>query len=538
MAPRIPSLISPINPAGAAAAAAASAPVAAAAETDKSPRTTGMLVHSPSRRLADKEKELLKEFTPLLRGSRNLFGEELEANPNLANPKRRDVLVEVLASRADKMLALVNGYMKFSKALYQELGRAAVEVKGAEEHPREAAKVVKFRPGELVHDFRNPLSTILNCLRTCKDPSFMIETLTGCYDTLDELNGGSQKQKFTMGELKLRVMGLTSQRKQGVQVVVELKNLDEHCGFKGDLTKIVQILNNLICNALTFTDTGGKVEVDIEKVKVEDKTKYRFSVKDKGPGIPPAVQVNLFRPYTQGDQSQRDSASETSGQGLYISATLCTLLDGGPIQFVTEAGKGTTFYFDLPLRPLPKERPSSGFVDSPKTPKYSKAVPPNTQLLILYAEDNRQSRTILGNLVTNYEKDDLFSVNLLDSGPAAVEAFNKAYYEVVILDMRMPNPGEKRDDEEAGWKAARKIFEMARERKLPFPHVIICSGNDESDLDDLKKKAVEANDPFAAQLGKIEFASKNGRANELLQRVVEIGNDRISKARIRQPSSP
>ncbi len=113
---------------------------------------------------------------------------------------------------------------------------------------------------------------------------------------------------------------------------------------KIDVEKIRLAVQNLIDNAVRYTSLGGKVTVVLKYVKKE----VEFSVKDTGIGIPQDQQQRVFSKFFRGANAIR-METEGSGLGLYITKNVIEA-HGGKIWFESEEGKGTTFYFTLPVK--------------------------------------------------------------------------------------------------------------------------------------------------------------------------------------------
>ncbi|MEO0081904.1 MAG: ATP-binding protein, partial [candidate division WOR-3 bacterium] len=113
-----------------------------------------------------------------------------------------------------------------------------------------------------------------------------------------------------------------------------------------DRTRIEQVLNNLVSNALKFSRPGTKVKVSVGQMD----GLMAVSVEDRGPGIPADELVKLFRPFSR--TSVRSTSGEKStGLGLAISRKIIEA-HGGRIWAESEVGKGSTFHFGLPLHAL------------------------------------------------------------------------------------------------------------------------------------------------------------------------------------------
>ena len=122
--------------------------------------------------------------------------------------------------------------------------------------------------------------------------------------------------------------------------------------LKGDPTKLKEMLNNLLNNAVKFTDMGG--EIDVEIVKVSDASDngivVKFSVSDTGIGMTKNQIEKIFQPFSQGDTSIMRKYGGT-GLGLTLTKEYAELM-GGELKVESEKGKGSTFYFTVTLEKI------------------------------------------------------------------------------------------------------------------------------------------------------------------------------------------
>ena len=119
---------------------------------------------------------------------------------------------------------------------------------------------------------------------------------------------------------------------------------DEAAGarVRADSDRLIQVVTNLLSNALKFSPQHAPVDVSIGR----HDGMIRVAVRDRGPGIPTSFHDQLFEKFTQADASDRRQRGGT-GLGLTICRAIIEDL-GGRIDFETEVGAGTTLFFDLP----------------------------------------------------------------------------------------------------------------------------------------------------------------------------------------------
>jgi two-component system sensor histidine kinase/response regulator len=157
--------------------------------------------------------------------------------------------------------------------------------------------------------------------------------------------------KFVLEKLDFDLVELTetlvdsfaaTARAKGIELALHA-DIQMPTGLRGDQSRLRQILNNLVANAIKFTERG---EVTVRATRAEetaDDVLVRFEVVDTGIGIPLAAQDRLFQPFVQAEGSTSRRFGGT-GLGLVIAAKLTEQM-GGEIGFESEPGKGSNFHF-------------------------------------------------------------------------------------------------------------------------------------------------------------------------------------------------
>lgn len=193
---------------------------------------------------------------------------------------------------------------------------------------------------------------------------------------------------------------------------------------KGDKTRLSQVLNNLITNALKFTHEGN-VDVKVElQGQIRNKVRVYFEVKDTGIGIAPENQEKIFNDF---DQVRPTFSTKYGGTGLGLSITRKLLnLMGGKIALESAVGTGSRFYFDLEF-----ERAEEELVPTQDNKRKPLAF---DKLHLLMAEDNEVNALVLGKIIKKWG----YTYERVENGLEAVEAMKTGTYDCVLMDIQMP----------------------------------------------------------------------------------------------------
>ncbi|MCB9420330.1 MAG: response regulator [Ardenticatenaceae bacterium] len=192
----------------------------------------------------------------------------------------------------------------------------------------------------------------------------------------------------------------------------------------GDPKRLRQVLGNLLANAVKFTEKG-QVDVTVTRIGGSDEAvSLHFVVRDTGVGIPPEKQHLIFEAFQQSDTTHTRNYGGI-GLGLAVANQLVVLM-GGNLQVASSGipGEGSVFQFDL-LLPLDKTA-----VTLPEPPK----IVESPSLQVLLAEDSPTNQLIA---TANLKKAG-HEVTVAENGRVAVEALTKREFDLVLMDVAMP----------------------------------------------------------------------------------------------------
>jgi len=243
----------------------------------------------------------------------------------------------------------------------------------------------------------------------------------------------------------------TKSHEQRIELGVLIPS-DTHVHLKGDSHRLRQILVNLLGNAIKFT-SQGEVLVRAKTEETEKGVNLLISVSDTGIGISPENLKKLFKPFSQADGTSTRKYGGT-GLGLVISMELVALM-GGTLKVKSELGRGSDFYFKIPMEVV--------------VPEHQDNINEKTHSLdglkALVIDDNATNRKILHHQTSCWN----MSCDSANSGPIALEMLKNAQdsdtYDVILLDLDMP--------EMDGLEVGRQI--KADERTSNIPIIMLTS---------------------------------------------------------------
>ena len=338
--------------------------------------------------------------------------------------------------------------------------RHALEASLREEAERaeQAAAAKSTFLANMSHEIRTPMNSIIGftelLLQTELNPSQRghLEAVRQASKSLLRLINDIldttklEKGQFTLESVvfSLRAVGMQIESSmrlaayaKDLKLVVEYPEaMPEY--FTGDPLRVLQILNNLVSNAIKFTESGS-----VELLFAYDSKLVHIQVRDTGIGMSPEQAELVFAPFTQADPSISRRFGGT-GLGTTIARQLAEQM-GGAIEVESALGSGSTFHVRLPL-PLgepPLSKPSS------------ETQPLNLpSLRILVADDVPQNLELLSLILQN----DAHEVVIVSDGRKAFQRFTEDRFDVVLMDVHMPGLDGlqaskliRRFEEERGW---------------------------------------------------------------------------------------
>ncbi|MGJ3241672.1 MAG: ATP-binding protein [Opitutales bacterium] len=289
-------------------------------------------------------------------------------------------------------------------------------------------------------------------------------------------------------------MVMIKARQKDIELSYQIRG-DSARQYFGDPHRIGQIILNLANNAVKFTNEGSvTIDLSVEPVVGRALHRLHFAVQDTGIGIPPEKVDKLFKPFTQVDSSTTRQYGGT-GLGLVISKRLVERM-GGNLWVESEVGVGSTFHFTMDLEPgKPADEEGAG-TETAVTDEAGRLAD-RYPLSILIAEDDPVNQRLVTAVFDRlgYEPD------LVSNGVLALEAVKEGAYDLVLLDIHMP--------EMDGMEVARKI--RAGEAGEPARDRYLCA---------LTAFALTEDREKCLQAGMNDYLSKPLRVDDLVKALI------------------
>ena len=341
---------------------------------------------------------------------------------------------------------------------------------------------------KMSHEIRTPMNAIIGmtaiamssddisaptmeCLKKIDSSSHYLLSLINDILDMSRIESGKMTTEETYLDLdeligQIDTMIRVQTDSKGIWLKLE-KNI-EHQHLLGDPLKLNQILVNIMGNAVKFTDSGGvRLRVDETPAENNDVINVSFSVKDTGIGISEENQEKIFNSFEQADRETVRKYGGT-GLGLAISSNLVHLL-GGKLEVRSELGKGSEFFFTIPMKIAEPSEKSDCGCDG--TVDFSSK-------RILIVEDDELNSEIARTLI----EAEGITTDVAMNGQEAVDKFcgsEENYYDAILMDIRMPVMN--------GIEATKRIRNTDRLDAFTVPIIAMSANAFDEDM----KKSVE-----------------------------------------------
>ena len=338
------------------------------------------------------------------------------------------LIIYVLASQLEKALL--------------ESKKKTLELNRALENEKQASAAQSRFLATMSHEIRTPLNGILGLtdvvlsheisesarpnLEKIQRSGLSLNRILNDILDLSKLNAGKlalENIPFNLKSTAKDCVAFYAQLAQNKGISLRI-NVDKalNTNVVGDATRLSQVLNNLVSNAIKFTHKGS-VTLGLSKGEASKTHQFiRFSVKDTGEGIDVDEQERVFDAFTQANSSINRVHGGT-GLGLQIVKSLVEAM-GGTVYLKSAVGQGSEFYFELPFE----------ITDRVIGTKEQNSKPSFSNLTVLVAEDNDINQVVAKSLL----EDTGLKVVIADNGKEAVEVAQKQHVDLILMDLHMP----------------------------------------------------------------------------------------------------
>ncbi len=319
----------------------------------------------------------------------------------------------------------------------------------AKKEAEEAAQIKDEFLSVMSHEIRTPLNSVIGLSNLLikrsprEDQLEIVKTLKSSADNLLHLvNDILDYNKIRAGKLDLEIRSFSlanflKHLHSSFNIIASDKNIELKIkidaqipnNLYGDITRLNQIFNNLLGNAIKFTRKGHVcLRADLKK-KSNNQCTIIFRVEDTGVGIAADKLDIIFKPF---HQSESDTTRKFGGTGLGLSIVraLVTLLNG-KIQVSSTVNRGSVFLIELSFKYTALKEKKS--IQHMKEDVFS-SPPLSKKLKLLYVEDVESNRFLVENTLADHG----VRVSTVPSGKAALEISKGEVFDLILMDIQMP----------------------------------------------------------------------------------------------------
>ncbi len=429
----------------------------------------------------EQSAELWRDYYQMALGGKR-FSTETTVNDNGILKTFEHSFNPVLGNHGEVIGVTVFGRdISIRKTVERELISAR---KKAEEASRAKAEFLST----MSHEIRTPLNAVIGITHLLqnesprKDQKEYLETLKFSSENLLSLiNDVLDYNKIVEGKIQMEEIDFDLKALvMGIKHSFILKAAEKNVSFevtidnnvptflKGDKVRIAQVLNNLVGNAIKFTEKGCiTIAVSLGE-NTQKAACINFSISDTGIGIPKDKLDDIFDRFTQASSDISRKFGGT-GLGLAITKRLLELL-ASEIHVESEYGKGSRFYFNLCLKKC--ETQGDDPVENQRSNNPAKR---NLQgLRVLLVDDNEVNQLVASEFLKRWNA----QLTVTSSGKMAIEIVNQNEFDLILMDLQMPVMD--------GYATCKAIKEMAGKAGIP---IIALTANT---LQEVQKKVQNA----------------------------------------------